>query len=344
MKLDQFHRCQFAHLPTPIEHLPRLTEYLGGPQLFVKRDDQTGLAFGGNKARKLEYLVCQAINQGCDTLVTTGGPQSNHARQTAAAAAKFGLGCELVLPKVVPIHTAEYESSGNVLLDRLLGANVVMPSSDQFSQGLIDARLGQIRAAGKKPYYIPIGGSTPLGSLGYVRAAHEFLQQAGEKGIAIDAIVVPTGSAGTHAGLLAGLMLPGSRVVLRGIAVSGTAEDKSRLVGSLTEQTLDLLGESRDGVADRVYVTGDFVGPGYGLPTEAMIEAVDLVARLEGLLLDPVYTGKAMAGLIHAVRGGEFSRAHSVLFWHTGGTAALFAYHDVFDAFVQCAKNHPRSP
>jgi len=303
---------------------------LGGPRIFVKRDDQTGLALGGNKARKLEFLVADAIEQRCDTLVTTGGVQSNHARQTAAAAARTGLGCELLLPRVVPLATADYNDSGNVLLDQLLGAHVEFPAGEGFSQEQIDERLDKLRGAGRRPYWIPTGGSTPLGALGYVAAAEELLNQANQQQIAIDAIWVPTGSAGTHGGILAGLLRAGARTSLRGAAVSGTAADKERLVARLAHEALDLLSEPHGDVGSRVCVDDRFVGPGYGLPTEAMVEAVTLVARCEGLLLDPVYTGKAMAGLIHAVRNGEFAATDHVVFWHTGGTPALFAYRDSF--------------
>ncbi len=334
MHLDNFRRISLAHLPTPLELLPRLTEHLGGPRIYVKRDDQTGLAFGGNKARKLEYLLADAIAQDCDTLVTTGGPQSNHARQTAAAAARLGLGCELVLPKLVPWATPEYERSGNVLLDRLLGANVRFPEREQFSSGTIDEVLALLTARGKKPYFIPTGGSTPLGALGYVLAVDELLRQAEEQQFEINSIVVPTGSAGTHAGILSGIVRARHCAQVRGYAVSATAREKEDLVSELSEEVLEGLGSSAADLVGRVHVNDHFVGRGYGLPTEAMIDAVRLTARLEGLLLDPVYTGKSMAGLMHGVREGEFSRTENVVFWHTGGTPALFAYQSIFDAGV----------
>ncbi len=332
VKLSEYPRTLLAHLPTPLEFLPRLTDFLGGPPIYVKRDDQTGLAMGGNKARKLEYLVAEALALGCDTLLTTGGPQSNHARQTAAAAARLGLGCEIVLPRVVPISTPEYEHSGNILLDRLLGANLDFPSASQASAA-IDARREQLIAAGKRPYLIPIGGSTPLGALGYVRAVDELLEQARAERIEFSHLVVPTGSGGTHAGILAGLLMAGHSAQVNGIAVSGTQREKAPLVRDLAEQVLRLLDETTLLPVDRVQVDDRFVGPAYGLPTPAMIEAVTLVARLEGLLLDPVYTGKAMAGLIHSVRSGRFSPSDRILFWHTGGTPALFAYQEIFARF-----------
>lgn len=332
MKLAEYPRTPLAHLPTPLEILPRLTAFLGGPRIYVKRDDQTGLAMGGNKARKLEYLVADALALGCDTLLTTGGPQSNHARQTAAAAARLGLSCELVLPRVVPISTPEYERSGNILLDRLLGANLEFPPVTQGAAA-IDTRREQLIAAGKRPYFIPTGGSTPLGALGYVRAVDELFEQARAERIDFSHVVVPTGSGGTHAGILAGLLMAGHSAEVHGIAVSGTQREKAPLVRNLTEQVLQLLDETTPLPVDRVRVDDRFVGPGYGLPTPAMLDAVTLVARLEGLLLDPVYTGKAMAGLIHSVRSGQLSATDRILFWHTGGTPALFAYQDIFARF-----------
>lgn len=329
-------RVKLAHLPTPLEPLDRLSRHLGGPRIFVKRDDQTGLALGGNKARKLEFLLAEALETGCDTLVTTGGQQSNHARQTAAAAAKFGLHCELILPRWVPNSTKEYERSGNVLLDRLLGAEVEMPSAQGFSQADLDGRVKQLKDEGRRPYFIPVGGSTALGAVGYVEAVDELLAQARQMNINIDAIAIPTGSAGTHGGVLAGLVRALHPARLQGYAVSGTTADKEALVRSLAEGALGCLGVLDDGgecvaeIAARAKVDDRYVGPGYGLPTEAMIEAVRLLAELEGLLLDPVYTGKAMAGLIAAIRGGEFKTDETVVFWHTGGTPALFAYADIF--------------
>lgn len=326
MRLADIPRVALAHLPTPLEYLPRLSEFLGGPRIYIKRDDQTGLALGGNKVRKLEFLVADALEQGCDTLVTTGGPQSNHARQTAAAAAKLGLACHLVLPKLVPIATHEYENSGNVLLDRLLGASVEMPAAADFSAATIEWALASLRGQGRRPYSIPIGGSTAVGALGYVAALHELFEQANAQSLSIDAIVVATGSAGTHAGILAGLFQTGSSIPLHGFAVSATTADKVKLVGSLAGQVCERLEIPAADLAARIQVDDAFVGPGYGIPTDAMREAVNQTARFEGLLLDPVYTGKAMAGLFAAVRRGQFTGGQNVVFWHTGGAPGLFAY------------------
>src|SRR5262245_23018102 len=202
--LDPFPRVAMACLPTPLEPLPRLSEFLGGPRILVKRDDQTGLALGGNKVRKLEFLAGQALAQGCDTLVTIGGVQSNHARQTAAAAARLGMQCELVLPRVVPRASEEYEQSGNVLLDRLFGANLRVLPAEQYSDRVLESVAAELRAAGRKPYVIPTGGSTAHGALGYVQALFGLLAQVRDGGLRVDALVVPVGSAGTLAGILAG--------------------------------------------------------------------------------------------------------------------------------------------
>jgi len=335
MQLAAYPRQRLAHLPTPLEPLPRLSQHLGGPQIFVKRDDQTGLAMGGNKARKLEYLIADALQRGCDTLVTTGGQQSNHARQTAAAAARLGMKCELILPRAVPYEAVEYQHSGNVLLDRLFEAQLEFPANDADAQAIIDTRIEELIARGQRPYFIPMGGSTALGALGYVTAALELLEQSRQQQLAIDHIFVATGSAGTHAGILAGLLIARHAANLQGIAISGTSPIKESLVHSLASQVLAMLDASADHLAERVRVDDRFVGPGYGLPTDAMLEAVHLTARLEGLLLDPVYTGKAMAGMISSVRGGKMSANENVVFWHTGGTPALFAYQQLFEGSDQ---------
>lgn len=333
MTLPGIPRVSLAQLPTPLEPLARLSAHLGGPAIYIKRDDQTALATGGNKARKLEFLVAAAIAEGCDTLVTTGGPQSNHARQTAAAAARMGLACELLLPRLVDGRKPEYESSGNVLLDRLLGANVQILPRESFHAETFDAALAQLRDARRRPYFIPIGGSTGLGALGYVLAVEELLEQTRAAGVEPTAIVVGTGSGGTHGGIVAGMIRAGHRARVQGISVSGKRSEREALVARLATEALELAGEGTqkaDQVTERVSVLDQYVGAAYGQPTDGMIEAVQLVARLEGILLDPVYTGKAMAGLIDLIRRGEFTPRDTVVFWHTGGSAALFAYPEVF--------------
>jgi L-cysteate sulfo-lyase len=335
MKLSEIPRVSLGSLPTPLEPLARLSAHLGGPTIYIKRDDQTGLATGGNKARKLEFLVADALAQGCDTLVTTGGVQSNHARQTAAAAARLGLDCELLLPRLVDGRTAEYERSGNVLLDRLLGAKVQILPRESFDNQTFEHALARLRDQGRKPYFIPIGGSTPCGALGYVVAVQELLAQAREACIDPTVIVVGTGSGGTHAGIVAGMVLAGHAARVQGISVSGPAPEREALVARLAGEALKLIDSSQTAsaasIAQRVSVLDRYVGPGYGQPTDGMIEAVQLVARLEGILLDPVYTGKAMAGLIDLVRSGQLTSRDTVVFWHTGGVAGLFAYGELFE-------------
>jgi L-cysteate sulfo-lyase len=327
--LDPFPRVALASLPTPLEPLPRLSAFLGGPRILVKRDDQTGLAMGGNKARKLEFLAAHALELGCDTLVTTGGVQSNHARQTAAAAARLGMKCELVLARMVPRSSEEYEQSGNVLLNRLLGARLRVLPAGQEPGGVLDRVAEELRAAGRKPYVVPIGGSTPHGALGYVQALFELLDQIREGEIRVDAIVVPIGSAGTVAGILAGLAVAEKTIPVVAAAVMGAAQDREALARELTGQVLALLGRQVDAACEALSVTDRTVGPGYGIPTDAVIDAVKRTAQLEGLLLDPVYTGKAMAALFDLVRRGRFNSGDQVVFWHTGGAPALFAYRDL---------------
>jgi D-cysteine desulfhydrase family pyridoxal phosphate-dependent enzyme len=327
--LDPFPRVALACLPTPLDPLPRLSGFLGGPRILVKRDDQTGLAMGGNKVRKLEFLAGHARALGCDTLVTIGGLQSNHARQTAAAAARLGMGCELVLPRIVPRSSEEYEQSGNVLLDRLFGAHLRVLPAEQNTGGVLDGVAEGLRAGGRKPYVIPVGGSTAHGALGYVQALFELLEQIRAGDVRVDAIVVPIGSAGTVAGILAGLAVAGKTIPVVAAAVMGTAQDREALARGLTRQVLGLLGRPGEAACAGLSVTDRTVGPGYGITTDEVIDAVKRTAQLEGLLLDPVYTGKAMAALFDLVRRGRFNTADQVVFWHTGGAPALFAYRDV---------------
>lgn len=326
----QFPRVAISHQPTPLELMPRLSQELGC-QLWIKRDDCTGLAGGGNKTRKLEYLLADAKKYGADTLVTIGGFQSNHARQTAAAAAKFGFACELILEPVEGTPKKDYSDNGNVLLDKLLGANLHTLKKNQKSETYTDKLMKKLQDEGKKPYLIPVGGSNPIGALGYVRCASELVQQIKERGIKLDQIVLASGSAGTQAGLLAGLILEKVDIPVLGINVSRDTEDQDALVQSLLEETLQLMGLSPALAQGRVHADGGYYGPGYGIPTEETLEAVKLCAQQEGILLDPVYTGKGMAGLIDKCRNGDFSEGQNILFLHTGGSQGLFAYKSVFE-------------
>lgn len=324
---------RLASLPTPLEPLPRFSRAIGGPPdlaVWIKRDDCTGLAGGGNKARKLEYLLADALAQGTDTLVTLGAIQSNHARQTAAAAARHGLRCLLLLTDSVPHRGATYHNGGNKLLSQILGAEIRLVPAEADIAALTTATLEALRAAGQRPYLIPVGGSNDIGSFAYRDATLELAAQARALGRRINHIVVATGSGGTHAGIAAGLAaagLEGTR--LHGISVSRSAEASAALVAPLVREIQAL--EGRAGAAPvELEIDDSQVGPGYGQPTPAMQEAVALLARSEGILLDPVYTGKAMAGLIAKARGGVFAPGQMVVFWHTGGLPGLFAYPEVF--------------
>jgi L-cysteate sulfo-lyase len=334
--LDRFARVSLCHRPTPLELMPRLTDFLAGPPLLVKRDDCTGLALGGNKARKLEFLMADALAKGADTVLTTGGVQSNHCRQTAAAAAKLGLACELILPHVSRFDSPTYETGGNVLVDQLLGARLHILAAGADVAARTSQVLDEIRASGGTPYVIPVGGSNPIGALGYVDAAGELARQVAERKLTIDTIVITTGSCTTHAGLLVGLeaiRMSGEfdfapRVI--GISVYQRREAALALVRDKAAATAELIGIDPAGLHERTVVLDDYLGAGYGEPTDAMVEAVGLAARLEGLLVDPVYTGKTLSGLIDLARRGQFGQNESVLFWHTGGTPALFPYRDAF--------------
>ena len=324
MHLARFPRVRLAHLPTPLEPLPRLSEALG-VEIWIKRDDCTGLAGGGNKTRKLEFLLGDAMEQGADTLVTQGAVQSNHVRQTAAAAAAHGMKCEIILEERTGSTAIDYTRNGNVLLDRLFGATLrtVPGGSDMVAE--LEATAEAVRARGGRPYVIPGGGSNPTGALGYVDCAREIVVQADELDMQIDRIVTATGSAGTHAGLVAGLAVMGADIPVLGIGVRAPKDKQEANVLKLARETAALLGRP-DAVTDAMVVADcDYVGEGYGLIDDAVIEALKLAARTDGILLDPVYTGKAMKGLIALARAGRFE-GETLVFLHTGGAHGLFGY------------------
>lgn len=328
MALSQFPRVSLAHLPTPLEHLPRLSEYLGGPDIYVKRDDCTGLATGGNKTRKLEFSMAEALEQDADTIVTVGAVQSNHVRQASAAACKLGLKCEVLLEARIEDPSDIYRNSGNVLLDRIFGANLrEYPAGTDFDAAM-DEVAAEVAAAGGRPYLIPGGASNAVGALGYVNCASELLSQAENRGLQIDHIVCATGSAGTQAGLVVGLKSMQSTIPLLGIGVSAAQQEQEQKVYDLARETADFIGMPGIVAREDVVANCNYIGAGYGVPTRAMNDAVLLLARLEGLLFDPVYSGKALAGMIDLVRKGEFADAGNVVFLHTGGAAGLFAYRD----------------
>ncbi len=329
MQLARFPRRRYTKGATELRPLDRLSAHLGGPRLWLKRDDQLGLAGGGNKTRKLEFLVADALEAGADTLVTVGAVQSNHCRLTLAAAVEEGLSCRLVLEQRVP-GSYDEKASGNNFLYRLLGAEkltVVDGGADLAAA--MDAELAELTSAGRFGYAIPGGGSNPLGALGYVACAQELMQQAFDLGLVIDHLVLASGSGGTHAGMVAGLSGANAAVDLIGVSVRAPKEQQEAKILDLARRTAELAGSTHDIAPETVRVLDDYVGDGYSLPTDAMVEAVKLFAQLEGVLLDPVYTGKAAAGLIDQVRRGAFPTSANVVFLHTGGSPALYAYQDV---------------
>jgi L-cysteate sulfo-lyase len=328
MDLDRFPIFPLAHKPTPLEPLERLSRHLAGPRLYIKRDDCTGLATGGNKTRKLEYLIGQALKDGATTIVSAGGLQSNHVRQTAAAAAKAGLTCHLVLDHRVPIDTEAYRSGGNFLLDRLLGATTHICKPGETRAGRTAQLLAELRAQGERPYDIPVGGSNALGALGYAAMMGELQGQAQDAGISLDRIVLASSSGGTLAGLLAGRALAGAETTVTGVDVDGDPDTLAQKVLAIARDCATSLGLGANAMPAAVELVRGYAAPGYGQPNAGMIEAVKLMATLEGILLDPVYTGKGMAGLIDLIRKDRIGKDETVVFVHTGGTPALSAYAD----------------
>jgi L-cysteate sulfo-lyase len=329
--LERFPRVPLGHLPTPLEPMDRLSEALGGPRIWVKRDDCTGLSTGGNKTRKLEFLMAEALKLGADTVITQGATQSNHARQTAAACAKLGLECHILLEDRTHSNDAQYNFNGNVLLDQMHGATIAKRACDSDMNAEMEALAETLQSQGKKPYIIPGGGSNPVGALGYVNCAVELTEQAEQISLKIDALVHATGSTGTQGGLVAGFSALASDIHLLGIGVRAPQQKQEAGVYDLACRTMDYLGVEASVERDSVRANCDYVGPGYGLPTEGMVNAVKMLARLEGLLFDPVYAGKALDGMIDQVRKGYFDGMNNIVFLHTGGSAALFGYPGVFD-------------
>jgi D-cysteine desulfhydrase len=316
-------RLRFAHLPTPVETLSHLPEMLGGPRLLIKRDDQTGLAFGGNKTRKLEFLLAEARDKGAETLITGGALQSNHCRQTAAAAARFGFKCILVLTGDKP-----QQASGNLLLDQLFGVEIAYVADRKDRDRILQETFDRATTAGKKPYLVPYGGSNATGALGYAFAMKELIDQ----NVGAEWIVFATSSGGTHAGLLSGQRAFGFSGKIMGISVDEPAEWLKKEVSKLASATSEKVGERIEFTPADVLVNADYCDAGYGVVTEREREAIRLFGRYEGLLLDPVYTGRAAAGMIDLIRKNFFKKDETVLFLHTGGLPALFAdqYTDEF--------------
>jgi D-cysteine desulfhydrase len=322
--LGRFPRVRLTDA-TPLHPLPRLSAALGGPAIWMKRDDLTGFAMGGNKARKLEFLVSDAQARGADTLVTAGAVQSNHVRQTAAAAV-HGMACRAVVQNVFSSTDRDYLTNGNALLFDLFGASIVTVPADADLDAALAREVDTLRAAGGRPYAVPVGGSSPLGALGYVAAAQEIAAQARAAGVSFDVVVLASGSAGTQAGLICGLrrLMPKTRVV--GVCVSRGREGQEAKVRALANEVETLLPDGRPLEEGEASVWDEYFAPSYGVPNAAGLAAIREVARREGVALDPVYTGKAMAGLIDRVRAGRLGEVRTALFLHTGGAVADFAY------------------
>ena len=321
-------RLPLAHLPTPLEAMPRLSQALGGPRLWIKRDDQTGLATGGNKTRKLEFLAADALAQGCDTLITCGAPQSNHCRITLAAAVKEGLKCRFVIEERVP-GSYRKEAGGNNFMFELMGVEAITVVPGGSDMGAAMSKVAQeVASLGRKGYIIPGGGSNAIGGLGYVACVQEMQQQWFDMGLALDAVVVGSGSSGTHGGMAAGFLGNSIKIPLIGIGVSREPSDQEPLVHKEAQAVADLLGIGKV-PREAVKSFGGYWQPKYSVPNTKMVEAVQMLARTEGVLLDPVYTGKIMAGLIGLARQGHFKPNAKVLFMHTGGLPSLHVYEDV---------------
>ena len=331
MKYTQFPRRNYLQAPTPIEAMPALSEALGGDvNLFIKRDDLLPGASGGNKTRKLEFCIADAMANGADAIITCGAVQSNHCRLTASWSAKEGLDCHLVLEERVE-GSYKKDASGNNFLFELLDVKsigVVPGGSDMM--GEMQRKADELTAAGKKPYIIPGGASNAIGATGYAVCAEETMGQLNEMRLNIDHIVVPSGSAGTHAGMVVGMTGVNGNIPISGMNVSRTKEVQEEIVHKLAVETAERLAVRGGIERDSILCYGDYVGPGYSLPTDSMVEAVKLFAKTEAILLDPVYSGKAAAGLIDQVRKGTFAKGSNVLFLHTGGAPALYAYLDTF--------------
>lgn len=330
MHLARFPRIFLAHLPTPLERLDRLSKELGGPEIWIKRDDCTGLSTGGNKTRKLEFLMAEALAQGADSVITQGATQSNHARQTAAFAAKLGLPCHVLLEDRTGSNDANYNTNGNVLLDHLHGATTSRRAGGVDMAAEMELLAERLRGDGRKPYIIPGGGSNPTGALGYVNCAFELVSQANDRGLVIDHIVTATGSAGTQAGLITGLKALNAGIPLLGIGVRAPKEKQEESVFNLACRTAEKLGCPSVVAREDVVANTSYVGAGYGIPRADTLEAIQMFAQLEGILLDPVYSGKGAAGLIDLVRKGHFTKGQRVIFLHTGGAAGLFGYDAAF--------------
>lgn len=335
MLTDKFPRVELSHLPTHLDHLSNLSKKLQGPKIWAKRDDCTGLAMGGNKARQLEFYIGDAISKGADTLLTTGAVQSNHVRMTIAAARKLGLEVEVQLENRVEGRQDEYYSSGNPFLMKMMGAKIhyyPVGEDEEGADRVLHQRADEIRASGGHPYVIPLSGNhIPYGSLGYVKCAEELLLQLMHASLKIDAIVIPSGSATTHAGLLAGLKTLGSEIPVYGFCVRRDQASQAERVLAKACQVAEMIDNPGVVAKKDVWLDDRMLRPGYGQLNNDLLEALHLTAQCEGMLLDPTYNGKSMAGLIHLVRSGHFKPGQNVVFLHTGGTPSLFGYPEILE-------------
>ena len=326
--IENFKRVSLGHFPTPVEHLKSISKHLGGPQIYIKRDDCTGLATGGNKTRKLEYILADALDKKSDLVVTVGAIQSNHARQTAAACAKLGLKCLIILEHRLKKAPEIYETSGNVFLNKVFGAEVVLCPKDQVVEDYAKKIIQERISKGANPYFIPVGGSNHLGELGYIECFRELTKDQNSE--SFSHIILATGSGGTHAGLIAGKTIFKSDIEVIGISIKGTKKEQEEKVFQLAINSLKYVSGPSPSKED-VIIMDDFVGPGYAEPTDGMRKALSLMATKEGILLDPVYSGKAFDGLIGLIKSNFFQPSDKVLFLHTGGSAAIPAFEWAFE-------------
>jgi L-cysteate sulfo-lyase len=333
MDINTFPKFKLLDGPTTIQPLTQLNKQLNGVEVYVKRDDVMGMGLGGNKLRKLEYLIADAIQQDADVLITSGGIQSNHARLTAVAAGYAGLDYELVLTHAVPLEGLEYDNNGNILLEQILDAKVHNLPKGTDAKAFIESRIDALKASGRNPYLVPLGGSSAIGCLGYVNCFNEIIEQSNEFGIHFNSIAIPNGSGGTQAGLAAGLKLSGlPNISIKSYSVLSQLETTQAITLEKANAVLNLLNPELSIGQDEILIDPHFLGEAYGVPTTAMIEAVKLLARTEGIFLDPVYSGKAFAGMMADIRSGKFAKGDKILFILTGGLPGLFAYRSAFDA------------
>lgn len=330
LELNHFPRHELIPHPTSITKLKRLSAILGGPNIYVKRDDTNFLGGGGSKLRKLEFYLGAARQAGCDTIIAMGAMQSNHARLSAAAALSAGFACEIILGRKVPRDDSDYLHNGNLLLDRIMGVTIHETDASSDLMALALARKAELEIQGKKVYIVPFGGSCALGSLGYVYCAFEIAAQEQSMGVAFDSIVLANGSSGTHAGLLAGCELSGSTAKVIAYNVLKPVADTLPVTSQITQEIFDLLQSGKLIDESKIYLDDSYLGAGYGIPTDSMREAVRLMAHEEGLFLDPVYSGKAFAGLVADIKQGKFTGQKNVLFMMTGGVPGLYAYQSEF--------------